>query len=38
MLAAAVSSGVTAALGTPFGAVLFSIEVTSAYYMVSNLW
>jgi len=38
MLAASIGAGVTAAFGTPVGGVLFSIEVTSAYYMVSNLW
>jgi len=38
MLAASVAAGVTAAFGAPIGGVLFSIEVTSAYYMVSNLW
>jgi len=38
MLAAAVGAGVTATFGTPIGGVLFSIEVTSSYYMVANLW
>ena len=38
MLAASVAAGVTATFGTPIGGVLFSIEVTSTYYMVSNLW
>jgi len=38
MLAAAVAAGVTAVFGTPVGAVLFSMEVTATYYMVSNLW
>jgi len=38
MLAASVAAGVTAAFGAPIGGVLFSIEVTSAFYMVSNLW
>ena len=38
MLAAAVAAGVTATFGTPVGGVLFSIEVTTTYYVVSNLW
>ena len=38
MLAAAVAAGVTATFGAPIGGVLFSIEVTATYYMVSNLW
>jgi chloride channel 2 len=38
MLAAAVAAGVTATFGAPIGGVLFSIEVTSTYYFVSNLW
>lgn len=38
MLAAAVAAGVTAVLGAPVGGVLFSIEVTATYFMVSNLW
>jgi H+/Cl- antiporter ClcA len=38
MLAASVAAGVTATFGAPIGGVLFSIEVTSTYYMVSNLW
>ena len=38
MLTAAVASGVTATFGAPIGGVLFSIEVSSTYYMVSNLW
>lgn len=38
MLAAAVAVGVTATFGAPIGGVLFSIEVTSTYYFVSNLW
>lgn len=37
-LAAAVGAGVTATFGTPIGGVLFSIEVTSSYYIVANLW
>jgi len=38
MLGAAVAAGVTATFGAPIGGVLFSIEVTATYYMVSNLW
>ena len=38
MLAGAVAAGTTAAFGSPTGGVLFSIEVASTYYMVSNLW
>lgn len=38
MIAAAVAAGITAAFGAPTAGVLFSIEVASTYYMVSNLW
>jgi chloride channel 2 len=38
MFAAAVGCGVTAVFGTPIGGVLLSIELTSSYYMVANLW
>jgi chloride channel 2 len=38
MLAAAVAAGVTSTFGAPIGGVLFSIEVTSTYYVVGNLW
>ena len=38
MLGVACAVGVVATFGTPIGGVLFSIEVTSTYYMVSNLW
>ena len=38
MLAASVAAGYTAAFGAPLAGVLFSIEVASTYYMVSNLW
>ncbi|OQS01441.1 Chloride Channel (ClC) Family [Achlya hypogyna] len=37
-LSAACAVGVTAAFGTPIGGVLFSIEVTTTYYMTSNYW
>lgn len=38
MLAAACAVGVTATFGAPVGGVLFSIEVTTTYYMTSNYW
>ena len=38
MLAAAVAVSVAANFGTPVGAMLFSIEVTSTYYPVRNYW
>ena len=38
MLAASVAAGVTATIGAPIGGVLFSIEISSTYYMVSNFW
>ncbi|RHY21902.1 hypothetical protein DYB32_009682, partial [Aphanomyces invadans] len=33
-----VACGVTAVFGSPLGGVLFSIEVTSQYYAIKNLW
>lgn len=38
MYSAAVAAGMTAAFGAPFGAIMFSIEVSTTYYMVSNLF
>jgi chloride channel 2 len=38
MYASAIAAGVTATFGAPIGGVLFSIEVASTYYMISNLW
>lgn len=38
MYSAAVAAGMTSTFGAPFGALLFSIEVSSTYYMVSNLF
>ncbi|RLN10505.1 hypothetical protein BBJ28_00016029 [Nothophytophthora sp. Chile5] len=38
VLSAACAVGVTASFGTPVGGVLFSIEVTTSYYMTSNYW
>ena len=38
MLGASVAAGISATFGAPIGGVLYSIEVTSTYYMVSNLW
>lgn len=35
---AAVAAGVANTFGTPYGGVIFSIEVTASFYMVSNLW
>lgn len=37
MLACACAAAVAATFGTPFGGVLFSVEVTSNFYMVRNL-
>ncbi|ETV88383.1 hypothetical protein, variant 1 [Aphanomyces astaci] len=37
MLSCACAAGVAATFGTPFGGVLFSVEVTSSFYMVRNL-
>lgn len=38
LLLAACAVGVTATFGTPIGGVLFSIEVTTTYYVTSNYW
>jgi H+/Cl- antiporter ClcA len=38
VLSAACSNGVTLSFGSPIGGALFSIEVTSSFYLVSNLW
>jgi len=38
MLAASVAAGVTATFNAPIGGVLFSIEVTTTYYLVNDLW
>eukprot|EP00698_Gefionella_okellyi_P024942 TRINITY_DN896_c0_g2_i1.p1 TRINITY_DN896_c0_g2~~TRINITY_DN896_c0_g2_i1.p1 ORF type:complete len:560 (-),score=73.54 TRINITY_DN896_c0_g2_i1:297-1976(-) len=38
VLAAGCAAGVSATFGTPVGGVLFSIEVTSTYYLVQNYW
>ncbi|OQS00314.1 Chloride Channel (ClC) Family [Thraustotheca clavata] len=35
---AGIACGVTAVFGSPFGGVLFSIEVTSQFYAIKNLW
>lgn len=37
-LAAATAAGIASVFGCPIGAVLFSIEVTATYYIVSNMW
>ena len=38
ILAAAAAAGVAATFGAPIGGVLFSIEVTSTYFMISAYW
>ena len=38
MYSAAVAAGMTCTFGAPMGAVMFSIEVSTTYYMVSNLF
>lgn len=38
ILAAACAVGVSSNFSAPIGGVLFSIEVTSTYYMISNYW
>ncbi|KAK6743767.1 hypothetical protein RB195_010829 [Necator americanus] len=38
MLAAGCAVGVACTFGTPIGGVLFSVEVTSAYFAVRNYW
>jgi H+/Cl- antiporter ClcA len=38
MYSAAVAAGMTVAFGAPMGAIMFSIEVATTYYMVSNLF
>ena len=38
MLSVACAAGITLALGSPLGGVLFSIESTSSIYIVSNIW
>ena len=38
MLSIACATGITLALGTPLGGVLFSIESTSSIYITSNIW
>jgi len=38
LLSAACAGGLASVFGSPIGGVLFSIEVTSTYYQVSNYW
>lgn len=38
MYGAAICAGTVATFGSPIGGVLFSMELTSTYYMVGNLW
>jgi len=37
MISAAAAAGITLGLGSPFGGVIFSMEVTSSIYLVKNL-
>jgi chloride channel 2 len=37
-VAASCAAGIASMFGSPMGAVLFSIEVTATYYIVSNMW
>lgn len=37
MISAAAAAGITLALGTPLGGVIFSMEVTSSIYLIKNL-
>jgi len=38
IISAACAVGVSTSFGAPVGGVLFSVEVTSTYYLVENLW
>lgn len=38
MLLAASTAGITLAIGTPLGGILFSLETSSTIYVVSNIW
>lgn len=38
MLAAGCAAGVAVTFGAPVGGVLFSLETTSTYYLIGNLW
>ncbi|KAL6067906.1 Chloride channel protein 2 [Balamuthia mandrillaris] len=38
MIAAGCAVGVAVCFGAPIGGVLFSIEVTTTYYLIQNLW
>eukprot|EP00397_Hematodinium_sp_SG-2012_P029246 GEMP01030874.1.p1 GENE.GEMP01030874.1~~GEMP01030874.1.p1 ORF type:complete len:471 (+),score=92.32 GEMP01030874.1:82-1494(+) len=38
LLSMSVAAGVTATFGAPVGGILFSIEVTTTYFFVCNLW
>ena len=38
ILGASVAAGIASTFGAPIGGVLFSIEVASSFYYVSNLW
>lgn len=38
ILIAAAASGLAAAFGTPYGGVIFAIELSCSYFQVNNLW
>ena len=38
MIGVAVAVAVVSTFGTPFGGIIFSIEMTATYYMVGSLW
>ena len=38
MYTAAIAIGTTCAAGCPFGGAIFALELTSTFYVVSNLW
>ena len=38
VISAACAVGVSSSFGAPIGGVIFSLEVTSSFYMVENLW
>jgi chloride channel 2 len=38
MFGVAVAAGIIATFGTTFGGIIFSIELTATYFMVSSLW
>jgi H+/Cl- antiporter ClcA len=38
MLTTGVASGVVSSLGTPYGSIVYSIELCSSVYLLSNLY